>query len=66
MKRQILTLFLTLLLLISVGGLVSIVGAASYVTPGQIAKPTVKAVAGPFVGSIHSDVYHYASCYHVK
>jgi len=66
MKRQILTLFLTLVLLISVGGVVSIVGAASHMTPGQVAKPTVKEAAGPFVGSIHSDVYHYPSCCHVK
>ena len=66
MKRQILTLFLTLLLLISVGGVVSIVGAASHVTPGQALKPTVKEAAGPFVGSIYSDVYHYPSCPEVK
>jgi len=41
MKRQILTLFLTLLLLIPLGGVVSIVGAASHVTPGQVSKPTL-------------------------
>ena len=66
MKRQILTLFLTLVLLISVGGVVSIVGAASHVTPAQVQKSTVKEAAGPFVGSIHSNVYHYPSCYHVQ
>ncbi|MGB8310648.1 MAG: Ada metal-binding domain-containing protein [Halobacteriota archaeon] len=66
MKRQILTLFLTLVLLISVGGVVSIVGAASHVTPAQVQKPTVKEAAGPFVGSIHSNVYHYPGCYEVK
>ena len=41
MKRQMLSLFLTLLLLISVGGAVSIVGAASHVTRGQASKPTL-------------------------
>ena len=43
MKRQILTLFLTLFLLLSVGGVVSIVGATStsHVTPGQVSKPTL-------------------------
>ena len=41
MKRQILTLFLTLFLLFSVGGVISIVGAASHVTPGQVSKPTL-------------------------
>lgn len=35
-----LSLFLTLLILMSVGGVVSIVGAASHVTPGQVSKPT--------------------------
>ena len=66
MKKQFLTLLLTLLILISIGGAVSIVGSASHVTPTQLQKPTVKEVAGPFVGSIHSDVYHYPSCYHVQ
>ena len=47
MKRQFLTLFLTLLLLISIGGVVSIVGAASHVTPVQLTKTTVKEAAGP-------------------
>jgi hypothetical protein len=41
MRRQKLSLFLTLLILISVGGAVSIVGAASHVTPGQVSKPTL-------------------------
>jgi len=38
-----LSLFLTLLLLILVGGVVSIVGAASHVTQGQASKPTLTA-----------------------
>ena len=66
MKRQFLTLFLTLLILISIGGVVSVVGAASHMTPVQGAKPTVKEVAGPFCGSINSNVYHYPSCPEVK
>jgi len=41
MRRQMLSLFLTLLILISIGGAVSIVGAASHVTPGQVSKPTL-------------------------
>ncbi|MGB8311307.1 MAG: hypothetical protein WCE81_05525 [Halobacteriota archaeon] len=40
MKRQMVSLFLTLFILISVGGAVSVVGAASHVTPGQVSKPT--------------------------
>ena len=36
MRRQVLSLFLTLLILISVGGAVSIVGAASHVILGQV------------------------------
>ncbi|MGB8312173.1 MAG: Ada metal-binding domain-containing protein [Halobacteriota archaeon] len=63
MKRQILTLFLTLVLLISVGGVVSIVGVASHVTPGQVAKTTVKAQSCPYVGNSNTGVYHYANCY---
>jgi outer membrane protein assembly factor BamB len=42
MRRQFLTLFLTLLLLISIGGAVSVVGATSHVTPGKVSKPIVK------------------------
>jgi hypothetical protein len=41
MRRRILSLFLTLLTLISIGGAVSIVGAASHATPGQVSKPTL-------------------------
>jgi hypothetical protein len=69
MKRQMLTLFLTLLILVSVGGVVSIVGAASRVTPAQVTKPTVKEAAGPFCASSHSNVYHYpwcGECKHIK
>ena len=36
-----LSLFLTLLILISVDGVVSIVGATSHVTPGQVSKSTL-------------------------
>jgi hypothetical protein len=63
MKRQILTLFLTLLILMSVGGVISIVGATSHVTPAQISKPTVRAASCPFVGCKCSNTYHYAYCY---
>ena len=66
MKRQILTLFLTLFLLLSLGGVVSIVGGASHVNPEHVSNLTVKAAAGPFCGSIKSDVYHYPWCYEVK
>jgi len=66
MKRQFLTLFLTLLILVSIGGAVSIVGAASHVTPAQVTKSTVKEAPGPFCGSIKSNVYHYPGCYEVK
>jgi len=62
MKRQFLTLFLTLILLVSVGGVVSIVGAASHVTAGQATKPTFKANSCPFVGNPHTHVYSYANC----
>jgi len=63
MKKQMLTLFLTLLILISVGGVVSIVGAASHVTPAQGAKPAVKEQSCPYVGDSNTLVYHYAGCY---
>ncbi len=66
MRRQMLSLFLTLLILITVGGTVSIVGAASHVTSGQVLKPTVKADSCPFVGNKHTYVYHYANCSHWK
>ncbi len=65
-KRQILTLFLTLLILMSIGGVVSTVGAASHVTPEHVAKPTVKAASCDFVGSSKSNVYHYPGCSEVK
>ena len=66
MRRQFLTLFLTLLILISMGGVVSSVGATSHVNPEHVSNVTVKEAAGPFVGSIKSNVYHYPSCYEVK
>jgi len=50
MKRQFLTLFLTLLILVSIGGAVSIVGAASHVNPGQVSKHIVKAQSRPCTG----------------
>jgi len=63
MKRQFLTLFLTLILLVSIGGAVSIVGAASHVTPSQVTKSTIKEQSCPYVGNSNTGVYHYASCY---
>ena len=63
MKRQFLSLFLTLLILISIGGVAGVVGAASHVTPGQVSKLTVKAQSCPYVGDAHTHVYHYAGCY---
>ena len=67
MRRQFLTLFLTLLILISVGGAVSVVDAASHVTPNHVTKSTVKAAATcNFVGSINSNVYHYLGCPEAK
>ena len=63
MKRQMLSLFLTLLALISVGGAVSIVGAASHVTSAHTSNLTVKAESCPFVGCKCSGTYHYADCY---
>ena len=41
MRRNIQSLFLTLLILISAGGAVSIVGAASQVAPGQVSQTTM-------------------------
>ena len=58
-----LSLFLTLLILITVGGAVSVVGAASHVIIGQVSKPTVTAASCPFVGNAQTHVYHYAGCY---
>ena len=55
-------IILTLLTLISVGGAVSIVGAASHVT-GHASKLTVKAESCPFVGCKCLGTYHYADYY---
>ncbi len=63
MKRQMLSLFLTLLILISIGGAVSMVGAASHVTLGGISKSTVKKESCPYVGCKCNHIYHYADCY---
>jgi hypothetical protein len=63
MRRQFLTPFLTLLIVISIGGAVSMVGAASHVNPGQASKPTVKAQSCPYIGNARTHVYHYAGCY---
>ncbi len=63
MKRQMLSLFLTLLILLSMGGLVSTVGAASHATPVQASKPNVRVASCPFVGCKCSNTYHYAGCY---
>ena len=54
MRRQMLSLFLTLLILISVGGAVSIVGAASHVNPRQVSKPTSTPTAVSTVSSSSS------------
>ena len=48
------------------GGAVSIVGGASHVNPSHASSLTAKKVAGPFVGSIKSNKYHYPDCYEVK
>jgi len=37
-----LSIFLALFILISVGGVVSVVGAGSHTTLGEVSKPTVK------------------------
>ncbi len=66
MKWQILTLVLTFLILLSVGGIVSVVSAASHENPKQVSKPDVKAASCNFVGSCKSNVYHYPSCGYVK
>ena len=44
------------------GGAVSVVGAASHVTPGHASKLTVKAESCPFVGCKCSGIYHYVNC----
>jgi len=62
MKRILLTLILTLLILISVGGVVSIVGATSYETLRQASKPTVKEAACNFIGDSSTHVYKYPWC----
>ncbi|MGB8310651.1 MAG: Ada metal-binding domain-containing protein [Halobacteriota archaeon] len=66
MRRQFLSLFLTLLILISVGGVVSIVGAASHATHGQITKLDSKADSCLFIANPRTGVYHYANCSHWK
>lgn len=66
MKRQVLTLFLTVLVLMSVGGAVSIVGAASHENPGHASKQDVKAASCNFVASVNSKIYHYPWCQAVQ
>ena len=56
MRRQFLSLFLTLLILISVGGVVSIVGAASHATHGQITKLDSKPTVA-YLSRIHVPVF---------
>jgi len=52
MRRQMLSLFLMLLILISGGGAIGIVGAASHATPGQVSRttltPTTVSTVSPF------------------
>jgi len=60
MKRQFLTLFLTLIILISIGGAVSIVGAESHVHPGQVSEsPVLAAASYPVTGDAQTSVDHY-------
>jgi len=66
MKRILLALFLRLLILISVGGVVSIVGATSHETLRQASKPTVKEAACNFIGDSSTHVYKYPWCPSVK
>ncbi len=54
MRRQMLSLFVMLLILISAGGAVSVVGAASHVTPGQVSKPTLASTPVSMVSSSSS------------
>ncbi len=57
-----LSLSLTLLILISIIGASSIVGAALHTTSGQVLKPTIKADSCPFLADPRTGVYHYANC----
>ncbi len=66
MRRQMLSLFLTVIILISVGGVVSIVGATSHVNPAQASKPTVKTDTCNFIGDARTHVYHYPWCWDAK
>lgn len=56
MKRQMLSIFLTSLILISAGGLVSIVGATSHVTSGQVLKLTIKEADHPYTRGIKTSL----------
>jgi hypothetical protein len=52
-RRYFLTLFLALLILTSVGGVISFVGAASHVTPVQVSKSTAVAPVSKLTYDIH-------------
>ena len=60
MRRQMLSLFLTLIILISingaVNGAVNIVSAASHMTPRQVLEATVKEAGGPHAGDMKTKV----------
>jgi len=60
MRRQMLSLFLMLLILVSICGAVSIVGAASHVTLGQATKPMIKERSYPYIRN--AKVYSYYPC----
>jgi len=68
MKRPMLSLFLAVLILVSVGGVVSIVGmaSASHVTLGQTSTPTVKTdvnfIGCTFIGDKSTHEYKYPWC----
>jgi len=61
-ETNVLTI-LIFFILISLGGAVSIVGAASHVTSGHTSNPTTQAASRPFVGIARTDVYLYLGCY---
>jgi len=66
LKRRILSLFATLIILVSIGGVVSVLGAASHVNPGGVSKSTLKTDVCPYVGCKCNHVYHYADCYYAS
>jgi len=53
---------LTPLILISIGGAVSVVGLASHVTPRGVSHQRSKRESCPHVGCKCSGIYHYTDC----